>query len=323
MKGFREMQREIVSFPSNSNRAQPETDSAAAENQLSYIFPVIFALILPVLIGISGADVLPIYRYIFYVFLGSLPAVVITRICLDWAAKNESFVITIFRFLRPLKYLENLPSSLVFKTDHKKIKLPWTTLSLIICNTVIFYCVSEEGVRGFVFTPYRYWSLPRVLISVFTSAFVHADAFHLFGNMLFLLIFGSFVESKIGSTRLLAAFFLCKITSTITVVILLKLAHPDSSLIVTLNDFHSGGASGALSGIMALFVVRCFFARITVCSPFFSLPLLSLPVGIHGTLLASSFFAFDVSGSLEMFKQEIEVNYWAHLGGYFGGFALA
>jgi hypothetical protein len=125
------MQSQSMSFPSNSNKAQPEVSNVDSENQLSYISPVLFALILPALIGLSGPDVLPIYRYIFYVFLGSLPAVVIIRICFDWAAKNESFVINLFRFLRPLKYLENLPSSIVFKADHKKFKLPWVTLILI------------------------------------------------------------------------------------------------------------------------------------------------------------------------------------------------
>ena len=316
------MQSQSMSFPSNPNKTQPEAGTVAAENKLSYISPVLFALILPAIIGFYGLEVLPIYRYIFYVFLGSLPAVVIIRICFDWAAKNESFVINLFRFLRPLKYLENLPSGIVFKADHKKIKLPWVTLILIIFNTVIYFSVSEDVARGYVFTPYDYPLLPDILISVFTAAFLHGSASHLFDNMLYLLIFGSFVELKIGSTRFLAAFFLCQITAILTDVVLLKFSYPDSSIMITLNDFHSRGSSGAILGIMGIFVVRCFFARFMVCSPFFSLPFLSIPVGIHGTLLASGFFALTVFGSLNMFQLENNIDYWAHLGGYLGGFAL-
>jgi hypothetical protein len=136
------------------------------------------------------------------------------------------------------------------------------------------------------------------------------------------LIFGSFVESKIGSNRFLAVFFLCVIASKITGVVLLKYQSPDSSLMLTLKNFHSLGASGAVSGIMGLFVVRCFFARLMLCCPFFSLPFLSIPIGIQGTLLAGSFFASDVFGSLTMFQSGTKINYWAHLGGYLGGFVL-
>lgn len=316
------MQRESVSFPSNSNKVQAETGTAAAENQLYYIYPVLFALILPAIIGISRLTPVVLYEVIFYDFLKFIPVALIIKIGFDWADKNESFVIFQFRYLSPLKYLENLPASIVFKTQHKKIKLPWITLILIICNTIIYYFVPEDVSRRFVFTPYRYWSLPGVLISVFTSAFLHGSESHLFGNMLFLVIFGSAVESKIGSTRFLAVYFLCQITSILMDVVLLKFSYPDTCLWLGLKDFHTRGSSGAISGIMGLFVVRCLFTRVVLNGPFFSVPFLSIPTGIIGTLLSSNFFAFDVQGSLDMFQSENNIDYWAHLGGYLGGFAL-
>jgi membrane associated rhomboid family serine protease len=316
------MQSQTVSFPFKSRNAQPEAGAVVAANQLFYLCPVIFALILPVLIGLSELSVLYLYSNIFYVVIGLLPAVVIIRIVFDWAVKSESFVINLFRILRPFKYLENLPSDIVFKADHKKFNFPWVTLILVLCNTAIYFSVSEEVSKEFIFTPYGNPSVPHILISVFTSAFLHVSASHLFGNMLFLLIFGSFVESKIGSIRFLAVFFLCMIASKIMDVALLKCQSPDSSLMLTLKNFHSLGASGAVTGIMGLFVVRCFFARLMPCSPFLSLPFLSVPVGLHGTLLVSSFFASDVFGGLEMFQSGTEINHWAHLGGYLGGFIL-
>jgi hypothetical protein len=140
--------------------------------------------------------------------------------------------------------------------------------------------------------------------------------------MLFLSIFGSFVESKIGSTRFLIAFFLCEMASTIIFLVLLKSKWPDTGLMSILKNIHTLGASGAIAGIMGLFVVRCFFARFMLCSPFLSMPFLSIPFGLPATLLVSSFFALDVSGSLTMFQSGPGINYWSHLGGYLGGFAL-
>ena len=46
----------------------------------------------------------------------------------------------------------------------------------------------------------RVWTL-------FTALFVHANVFHLFGNMLFLFVFGSTLEKTVGPGKLLAIFF--------------------------------------------------------------------------------------------------------------------
>jgi len=323
MKGSVAMQNQQAELTANLTNAQPKTGSAAAENQLFHICPVILALILPVLIGLTRPLVQLLNPDIIYVFIGSFPAVVIARLVFDWAAKNESFVICFFRFLNPLKYLENLPPEIVFKSDQKKRKFPWVTLMLVVCNIAVYYCVSEEVSRKCVFAPYGNPSLPHIFISAFTCAFIHGSTSHLFGNMLFLSVFGSIVESKIGSVRFLIAFFLCQTASTITDVVMLKFKYPGSGLITILKHFHSLGSSGAISGIMGLFVVRCFFARFMVCSPFFSLPSLSIPIGIQGSFLACLFFATDVFGSLEMFQSICGIDYWGHLGGYLGGFVLS
>lgn len=316
------MRSQKTSLSSASSSAQPETEAAVAENQLYQACPVIFALILPALIGHCELSVLSLYYGTFYVFLGSIPAFVIIRIVFDWAVKNESFVINLFRFLRPLKYLENLPPHIVFEAGHKKFCFPRVTLILAACNTAIYFFVPDEVAKEFTFVPHGNPSLPCILVSVLTSAFLHGSASHLFNNMLYLFIFGSMVESKIGSSRFLIAFFLCEIASTIIFVVLLKIKWPASSLMSILKNVHSLGASGAVSGVMGLFAVRCLFARLMLCRPFFSLPVLSIPIGVHGTLLAGTFFASDVFGSLTMFEAEDNINYWAHLGGYLGGFVL-
>jgi len=262
-----------MSFLKNQNNAQPDGANVAAENRLFYICPVLFALILPALIGLTELTPRIYYTVIFADALIILPVAVIIKIGFDWANKNESFVICHFRYLSPLKYLENLPADLVFKPDRTRIKLPWFTLILVLSNTVIFYAVSEDAARGYVFTPYLYWSLTRVLISVFTSAFLHGSTAHLFSNMLFLLVFGSLVELKIGSKRFLMAYFLCQITSVLVDVLLLGISFPDDSLVSILGDFHARGpqelfqvlwafSSSAVSLPGSYLMVRSFRCRI-------------------------------------------------------------
>jgi membrane associated rhomboid family serine protease len=313
------MQRQRAADFSNAANLQPGAGSAAF---MPYVCPVVFALIFPILVGLSKPPALELYSDLLYVFIWLLPAAVIARIVYDWRARNEAFVICVFRFMRPLKYLENLPAEVIFKADHKKLIVPWVTLILTAGNVLIYYCVSDEVARKFVFTPWGDPSVPDILISVFTHAFLHANTAHLYGNMSYLLVFGSLVESKIGSIRFFTAYLICLLTSTFADIVMLAFMHPDYALLSILKNFHSRGASGAISGIMGLFVVRCFFARFQLCSPFFSLPVLSLPIGICGTLLCTSFFAFDISGSLKMLETGSRIAYWAHLGGYIGGFFL-
>jgi len=88
---------------------------------------------------------------------------------------------------------------------------------------------------------------------------------------------------------------------------------------------HRGiGASGAISGIMGVFAVRCYFARVTVGLPFVFLPLLAVPLRVQALILISLFFAMDMAGSRAMLSGSASsIGYWAHVGGYLFGFALA
>ena len=54
----------------------------------------------------------------------------------------------------------------------------------------------------------RVWTL-------FAALFVHANVLHLFGNMLFLFVFGSTLEKTVGPGKLLAIFFLGGLVSFI------------------------------------------------------------------------------------------------------------
>jgi tetratricopeptide (TPR) repeat protein len=115
----------------------------------------------------------------------------------------------------------------------------------------------------------------------------------------------------------------CIIASNVLDIVLLNLQANYLNSAIELGNYHSLGASGAIAGIMGLFVVRCFFARLMFSFPFLFLPFISVPLRIQATLLISIFFALDLSGSIGQFETDgSRIDYWAHVGGYLGGFFM-
>ena len=77
-----------------------------------------------------------------------------------------------------------------------------------------------------------------------TYIFVHSGALHLFGNMLFLWLFGAAVELQVGGLALLLTFLGAGVAA--------------AGVFAVLTGFTSSplvGASGAISGVMALYCV--------------------------------------------------------------------
>jgi tetratricopeptide (TPR) repeat protein len=91
-----------------------------------------------------------------------------------------------------------------------------------------------------------------------------------------------------------------------------------------LLQYSSIGASGIISGLMGLFVIRCYFARLSFSLPILFNPIFSVPVKINGILLIGFFFAKDLAGSVEQMSDiEGVVDYWGHVGGFIAGIVLA
>jgi membrane associated rhomboid family serine protease len=77
---------------------------------------------------------------------------------------------------------------------------------------------------------------------LFTSLFLHANFMHLFGNMLFLWIYGDNVEHRMGGGR----YFLAYIATGIAATLVHWMTSP-GSLLPTI------GASGAISGVLGFY----------------------------------------------------------------------
>ncbi|MEM3703941.1 MAG: rhomboid family intramembrane serine protease, partial [Candidatus Bathyarchaeia archaeon] len=134
---------------------------------------------------------------------------------------------------------------------------------LLIINVVIFVVywlsamkiyfpstVADRIVYDFTMYPNEIVHGQR-LYTLVTSMFMHADWFHLLGNMLFLYIFGDNVEDIFGHVSYLVFYITCGLAAAFSHILSLYfgLTYP--------IDFSTGvvGASGAISGVLGAYLI--------------------------------------------------------------------
>jgi membrane associated rhomboid family serine protease len=148
-----------------------------------------------------------------------------------------------------------------------------------------------------------------VYLTLITSMFLHGGFGHLFGNMLFLYIYGDNLEDKLGKGRYLVFYLLTGILS--------GLSHVFATYFQGGNPYIPClGASGAISGVMGgyLFLfpqnkIRAFF--------------LYYPITIPAAISLVVWIVFQIiSGLGTMGGQGGGVAYAAHIGGFIAGFVL-
>ena len=151
-----------------------------------------------------------------------------------------------------------------------------------------------------------------IWLTLFTSMFMHGGWLHIGGNMLFLFIFGDNIERRFGPILYLVFYLICGILASFA-----QIATGPDSVIPNL------GASGAISGVLAAYLlyfpqnpVRVlltfgYFVRITTVPAIVMIGLWILLQFISGL------------GAISVSAQTSGVAYFAHIGGFVGGLALA
>jgi membrane associated rhomboid family serine protease len=148
-----------------------------------------------------------------------------------------------------------------------------------------------------------------VYITLLTSMFMHGGLAHIFGNMLYLWIFGDNIENRIGHLRYLIFYLLCGVIASL-VHVFTSVLFGSNLLIPTLGA--SGAISGVLGGYMMLFPNR----RVRVIM-FYQL------VDVPAIFAIGIWFVFQViSGVGLLGGEESGVAYGAHIGGFLAGFFL-
>src|SRR6187399_1145305 len=146
-----------------------------------------------------------------------------------------------------------------------------------------------------------------VYATLITSMFMHGGWAHLGGNLLFLWIFGDNLEDEMGHLKYLVFYLLCGV--------LASLSHVFSSAYFGQNPYiPSLGASGAISGVLAGYVVQHPTRRVHVWLLF---TIISLPA----FLVLGLWFVFQiVNGYGALGGNEAGgVAYAAHIGGFIFG----
>jgi membrane associated rhomboid family serine protease len=211
------------------------------------------------------------------------------------------------------------------KDDNPTRSIAVMTWGLILVNAVIFlYQVSLGPRQGQQFI-YEYGAIPAVVfgfkslpgylaaipprLSLFTSMFLHGGWLHLIGNMWYLWIFGDNIEEAMGHLRYVAFYLICGMIASVSHV----LSNPESIL-------PSIGASGAISGVLAAYLMLFPRARVLVLIPLgFFTRLLYIPAGF---VLGFWFVLQLLSGSMSGGQDGGGVAFWAHIGGFIAGLLL-
>ena len=147
-------------------------------------------------------------------------------------------------------------------------------------------------------------------IPLITSMFLHGGWLHIIGNMWILIIFGDNVEDRMGSIRFLLYYLICGVASGLT-----------QAFVAPGSQVPAIGASGAIAGILAAYLVFFPGARVVTFIPLFTLPwFVNIPALIFIVLW---FLLQFFSGVLALGGVASGgVAYWAHVGGFICGLLL-
>ena len=166
-------------------------------------------------------------------------------------------------------------------------------------------------VPGQVTYAVQYGSGPREIAApFFTSMFLHGGWLHLIGNMWFLWIFGDNVEDALGSIRYAVFYLLTGLAAGLTHYTL----DPSSALPTV-------GASGAIAAVLGAYAILYPRARVLTLVPVF---LFFQVIALPALLLLALWFVVQIFiGTLSLGTSGGGVAWWAHIGGFLFGIAVA
>jgi membrane associated rhomboid family serine protease len=157
------------------------------------------------------------------------------------------------------------------RDDQPRFSTPFVNYFIILLNLLVYILfevpVQLQGGRPFAALVFQFgfiprhltgalgglpqYSFPATFLTIFTSMFLHADLFHIVGNLWFLWIFGDNIEDHLGHFSYLVFYLLCGIAAALTFVVI----NP-SATVPTI------GASGAIAGVMGGYIVLYPRARV-------------------------------------------------------------
>lgn len=197
-------------------------------------------------------------------------------------------------------------------------KLPIAVLGIITINIVVTILTlhTKSAPRDYGLLPSQFLTgkLTVAVGRLFTSTFIHDGFVHLGINMTLLYVFGRSLERTMGRLEFLMFYIGACFAGSIAHVAIVMAALPPyySTLPVV-------GASGAVAGVMGMYLVRFHRKMVAFCG--LDTPVLVLIMGWMVLQLGL--------GILGLYRDSIFgvglklVSYWSHLGGVAFGIAVA
>lgn len=209
----------------------------------------------------------------------------------------------------------------------RTIRAPFITIFLIVISTAIYlFEMSREGqlaAASFAIVPSELFQMgifggpangigdalavPESFTLV-TYMFLHGDPFHLFGNMLFLWVFGDNVEDALGHLRFLVFYLACGIFAGLVHAFVVE------NWITTSSGVPLIGASGAVAGVITAYLMLHPHVRVWVLA-FRFIPLRISAMFALGAWILSQFVMLALPNIGP-------VAWWAHIGGIVAGGVL-
>ena len=220
--------------------------------------------------------------------------------------------------------------------------VPYVTYALIAANILVFVFLQEMG-AGYKFT-YAFSTVPAeiltgrdivsasrvvrdaasgmqyrvpgleptpvpVYLTLITSMFMHGGFAHLFGNMLYLFIFGDNLEDRMGRRKYIIFYLLCGVAAGLAHVF--ASAAGGSGL-----EVPSLGASGAISGVLGGYMLLFPKRQVRIL-------LLRFITKVPAIFALGLWFLFQlVNGMGALGGSGGGVAYGAHIGGFIAGLLL-
>ncbi len=202
--------------------------------------------------------------------------------------------------------------------DHSPFKWPtppYVMWSLLVVNFAIFFfqasiapdsAAAIDHLAGLVPASFdggapstTALAAPLTLV---TYMFLHANFMHVFGNMIFLFVFGDDIEEAIGHWRFLVFYLACGIGGGIAYV----LSGPSSNVDLI-------GASGAVAGVISAYAMFRPCAKVTV--------LLGLiPLRLRAYWVIGLWVILQIVDLMSGVQDGVA--YWCHVGGLVTGAVL-
>lgn len=192
---------------------------------------------------------------------------------------------------------------LPYKDENPTDSWPLINTALIVINIGVFLWSIfnfEAAILTWGFTPAAF-----VPITLLTSMFLHGGVDHIFGNMLFLYIYGDNVEDKFGRYKYIAFY----LGAGIFAGLVHFMFNPTSPIPAV-------GASGAISGILGAYLALFPRVKVRAIGPFYMI------YRIRASILIGFWFILQlIFGTVSLIGGVGSgIAFFAHIGGFVFGY---